>query len=108
LAASARFIVGAGAGATELFNSALISAEVIVSSTKVNVPFSFISLAALRKAPIATLESAAPRLIRRAPAATRSATGKLSPLIPARAFTGFGATAAQTARIASRLGRPGA
>ena len=72
------------------FKRVLISADVIVSSTKVKVPFSFISLAALRNAPMATRESAAPRLIRRAPVATRSATEKLSPLIPESAFTGFG------------------
>jgi hypothetical protein len=51
---------------------------------------------------------APPTLIRRAPAAASSSRVQRTPLMPASTLSGFGATAATTARTWSRVRRPGA
>ena len=78
----------------------------IAFSRNLNVPLSFISFAAAQNPPIAARCNAEPVLIRRTPAAASSSTER--PAAPTSAFTGRGATAAQTVRMASRLGDPGA
>ena len=66
--------------------------------TKLKVPCSRISRAAESRAPMAVRASAPPSEMRRAPAASSSATGKFRFLIPARTLTGRGASALQLAR----------
>src|SRR5439155_14843221 len=68
-----------------------ISANGIARPSAENVPFSAISCAAARNPLHAARASAPPMLIRRTPAAARSATVVKS--LPARTFTGFGASA---------------
>src|ERR1700689_5192687 len=90
-----------------LMNS-VSSANDAASSPNVNVPFSAISRAPRKNAPNAARVNADPTLIRRTPAAARLATVNPLPLPPASTLTARGATAAQTARMASRFGNPGA
>jgi hypothetical protein len=85
-----------------------ISANDAASSPNVNVPFSAISRAPRKNAPNAARVNADPTLIRRTPAAARFATVSPLPFPPASTLTARGATAAQTARMASRFGNPGA
>ena len=73
----------------------------------VKVPFSFTSRAARKKAPRAARAKEPPTLIRLTPAAASSSTEKVAPWRPMRTLTGL-ETEAQTSRMASRLGRPGA